>query len=58
MKIEKKFVVKEKENLSLCLTKYHAMKTSPVINISPRYEDVWESQSIPPRVPNIDARRS
>jgi hypothetical protein len=31
---------KVKVNLSLCLTKYHAMKTYPVLNQAPRYEDV------------------
>jgi len=29
-----------KIKLSLCLTKYHAMKAYPLLNYAPRYEDV------------------
>jgi len=36
--------------LSLCLTKYHAMKTHPVLNKASRYEDVRVSGGTAPRI--------
>jgi len=33
-----------KVKLSVCLTKYHAMKTYPVLNQTPRRKDVWGSR--------------
>jgi hypothetical protein len=37
---------KVKVKLSLCLTKYHAITTYPVLNQAPRHEDVWGSAGI------------
>jgi hypothetical protein len=36
--------------LYLCLTKYHAMNTYPVLYQTSRYEDVWGNGSIAPPI--------
>jgi hypothetical protein len=36
--------------LSLCVTKYHAMKTYPVLNEAPRHEDLWVTGGVAPRI--------
>jgi len=41
--------------LSLCLTKYHAMKPYPVLDQALRNEDVLSSGDTAPRVLNLDA---
>jgi hypothetical protein len=33
--------VQVKLKLSLCLTKYYAMKKNPVLNETPRNEEIW-----------------
>jgi hypothetical protein len=42
--------------LSPCLTNYQAMKTYPLLNLTPRPEDVWGNGGIVPRVINFGAR--
>jgi hypothetical protein len=37
---------------------YHAMKTYPLLNYVPRYEVVWESGGVSPRILNLDTRWS
>jgi hypothetical protein len=39
--------------LSLCLTKYHTMKTHPVLNQAPCHEDVLWNGVIAPRILNL-----
>jgi hypothetical protein len=46
-----------KLKLSLCLTKYHAMKTYPVLNQAPHHEHLLERESIAPRLPTLGTRR-
>jgi hypothetical protein len=45
-----------KLNLSLRLTKYHAMKTYAVLNKAPHHEDIWWSGGIAPRILNLGTR--
>jgi hypothetical protein len=46
----------QRAKLSLCLTKYLAMKTYPVLHSAPRHEDVWGNGSITPRICNLGNR--
>jgi hypothetical protein len=41
---------KGKSNLSLCLIKYHNMKTYLLLSYAPRHEDVLGSGGIAPRI--------
>jgi hypothetical protein len=43
---------------SLCLTKYHAMKTYSVLNQAPHHEDVRMCGDIAPNILNLDGRWS
>jgi len=45
-----------KIKLSLCLTKYYAMKAHPVLNYERSHEDVWGSEFIAPRILNLGIR--
>jgi hypothetical protein len=42
--------------LSLCLTKYHAMRMYPMLNQALRHEDVLVSGGIAPRILNLGTR--
>jgi hypothetical protein len=48
---------KDKVKLSPCLTKYHAMKTYPVLKQAPRQEEVWSGGMVP-HILNLDTKWS
>jgi len=48
--------VKENVKLSLCLTTYHAMKIYPLLNLVAPHDDLQESGSIAPHIPNLGIR--
>jgi hypothetical protein len=54
--IQIKHVKTVKVRMSLYLTKYHAIKTYPVLNYEPRHEDVRRSGGIAPRILNLGTR--
>jgi len=45
-------LVKVKVKFSLCLTKYHTMKTYPMFNYAPRHEDAFRSGDTAPCILN------
>jgi hypothetical protein len=45
-----------KVKLSLCLTKYHNMKTYPALNRAPCHEDVWWNGGTAPCILNLGTR--
>jgi hypothetical protein len=49
-------LLKVKVKMSPDLTKYRAMKTSPLLNEVPHHKDAWGSESIAPLILNLGAR--